>query len=363
MAGEKPNRRKAPAGCYWRGPVLWCRFTINGREHRESLSTGDPRVAERRARDIRERLVGARYGEEPRTWEQAVIAWTGHIAHQIKPSTAARYGDSLAMVEPWLAGKNIAAIGKADINALVTGRAAKVGTATIRRDLTAVASVLAFAEDQDWREGNPALDKSRRLKERRDPITLPPHEDIEAVMVLCRAPLGDLARLAWLTGARLNELVTLERRHVRNGRAFLGTTKTGRARTLDLTPEALAVLARQPAAINGALIFHREGDGLGDVSSAWRHACRMAQKAAQKAGRDFTPHRFHDLRHAFAVDYLRNGGSIYDLQLILGHSSVMTTEIYLAHLTPEEAAATKAARTKSGTNAAVSNVTNGQKAR
>jgi integrase len=37
-----------------------------------------------------------------------------------------------------------------------------------------------------------------------------------------------------------------------------------------------------------------------------------------------------------AVDYLRDGGSIYDLQQILGHASIKTTEIYLAFLTPAE---------------------------
>ncbi len=33
---------------------------------------------------------------------------------------------------------------------------------------------------------------------------------------------------------------------------------------------------------------------------------------------------------------LRRGGNIYDLQKELGHSSIQTTEIYLAHLTPDE---------------------------
>jgi integrase/recombinase XerD len=46
--------------------------------------------------------------------------------------------------------------------------------------------------------------------------------------------------------------------------------------------------------------------------------------------------RFHDLRHFFAVSYLRAGGNIYDLQKTLGHTSIKTTEIYLDFLTPEE---------------------------
>lgn len=43
-----------------------------------------------------------------------------------------------------------------------------------------------------------------------------------------------------------------------------------------------------------------------------------------------------DLRHLYAVDYLKAGGSIYDLQQILDHASIKTTEQYLRHLTPAE---------------------------
>jgi integrase/recombinase XerD len=55
----------------------------------------------------------------------------------------------------------------------------------------------------------------------------------------------------------------------------------------------------------------------------------------------FRRFRFHDLRHRFAVDYLRDGGNIYDLQKILGHASIKTTEIYLDYLTPDEQEAAK----------------------
>ena len=37
---------------------------------------------------------------------------------------------------------------------------------------------------------------------------------------------------------------------------------------------------------------------------------------------------FHSLRHTFAVKSLIKGMAIYDLKLILGHSSVTTTEVY-----------------------------------
>ena len=41
--------------------------------------------------------------------------------------------------------------------------------------------------------------------------------------------------------------------------------------------------------------------------------------------------RFHDMRHSFASLYMTQGGSLYDLQKILGHQDLKTTERY-AHL-------------------------------
>ena len=43
--------------------------------------------------------------------------------------------------------------------------------------------------------------------------------------------------------------------------------------------------------------------------------------------------RFHDLRHTFASNFLMSGGNIYDLQKMLGHSTIQVTELY-THLIP-----------------------------
>ena len=38
--------------------------------------------------------------------------------------------------------------------------------------------------------------------------------------------------------------------------------------------------------------------------------------------------RFHDLRHTFASLYMMNGGDLYELAKILGHSNIKMTERY-----------------------------------
>ena len=39
-----------------------------------------------------------------------------------------------------------------------------------------------------------------------------------------------------------------------------------------------------------------------------------------------TDFRFHDLRHTFATWYMMNGGDLYELAKILGHSNIKMTE-------------------------------------
>ena len=57
------------------------------------------------------------------------------------------------------------------------------------------------------------------------------------------------------------------------------------------------------------------------------HISKMFKKALRSIGVDESKH-FHSLRHTFAVRRLIQGTSIYDLKLLMGHSSVTTTEVY-----------------------------------
>ena len=38
---------------------------------------------------------------------------------------------------------------------------------------------------------------------------------------------------------------------------------------------------------------------------------------------------FHTLRHSYATEFIKNGGDIWELKNILGHSSINTTSLYL----------------------------------
>lgn len=347
---------------YQRGDVWWGRVTVAGREHRRSLRTGDRREAERRFEAWRADLIAeAHFGERVQKWEDAVIEWATHAPSALKPATMTRYQTSLRMVGASLEGKRLEKITRQDVAAIVAiRRKQKATSATIKRDLTAISAVIDAAIGAGWIEDNVSREylagAGRMLRERRDPIALPDQADIDAVCAIAPPMIAAMARLAIETGARLEEVVTIERRQVdmrRRTLTFL-RTKTGKARVIPLSDVAVAILSALPVNMGTTAVFwHGDGSGYANMSSRWAELVSRARDSAQKERRVFRPFRFHDLRHLAAVRMLRSGLSIYEVQQILGHATVKTTEIYLAHLTPEEVAAAKASRTNIGTDITV----------
>lgn len=129
------------------------------------------------------------------------------------------------------------------------------------------------------------------------------------------------------TGMRAQEAVTLEGQNIDRMRQQLRLvhTQTNRPRVISLvTPggDATAVLARAPEI--GPVFPSSTGRAYQNFST---HAAKVIARVCE--ARRF---RVHDLRHGFAIRALRAGMNIYSLSRHLGHTSVKTTEIYLAYL-------------------------------
>lgn len=364
-------KRKAPKGCFWRGNTLWGRIQAGGRDIKRSLRTDDPAVAESRLKVERARYIAAtRYGDQRRTFQEAMESWSPFIQREVSPKTLRRYASSLAVLQPRLDGLYLDEIDKKLIGEIVewrrlptipTGKkkAIRVSNATIKRDLTALSSVMDYAVDQEWREDNPVLSwlrpqmrKKTRIRERRDPIVLPSHADVRRVIERAPGLFATLIEAAWKTGARLDELVSAKRTQVNHARRQLTVIgKRNKQRVIDLDGWGYEdVFKPIPATLAAPWLFwHDAGGPYRTASGRFRAIIKSVAKQAQKQEQPFRPFRFHDLRHLHAVDWLKSGRSIYDLQKRLGHSSLLTTEIYLEYLTPQEQLLAKQAGTKTGT--------------
>jgi integrase len=132
-----------------------------------------------------------------------------------------------------------------------------------------------------------------------------------------------------LTGARKREVLDarwedfdFERRLWR-----IPTTKLGKPRYVPLSDGAISILKDVLRLPDCPWVFPNPDTKIPFVSifCAW-------DTARKKAG--LSDVRIHDLRHSFASLLINSGRSLYEVQKLLGHTQVKTTQRY-AHLAPE----------------------------
>jgi integrase len=162
---------------------------------------------------------------------------------------------------------------------------------------------------------------------------------MRALQHSCNPLLKYFVPLALLTGARKRELLDARWCDIDflNGVWRIPMTKSGKPLSVPLTREAHALLldlrARLPDLLEASVgneiqwVFPnpKTGKPFGSIFNSW-NTVRI------EAG--LPDLRIHDLRHSFASALVNHGVPIYDVQKLLGHQSIKTTERY-AHLAPE----------------------------
>lgn len=328
---------------YRRGPVWWGRVQRAGREYRRSLRTTARAEASARFRAwVAELDRGVFYGESRHTWKEAVVRFGREVLPRtVKPGTAARYLTSLRQLDAILGGLWLYQINRRAIADMIAQRQGQGATnATIRRDLTAMSAVLTACSAWGWVEENVARIFDRRIiRERRDPITPPSDRDLELVLAAANPDIRPLIQFAADTGMRQEEIASLDWRQVdaERGEITLIATKTGRPRTIALktiVADAAGTITGTPEKARRGYVFGhgKPRERYQTVPGKFRRVVARARSQALKNGHSFRAFRFHDLRHRFAIEWLKRGGDIYALSRHLGHSSVKTTEMYLGYI-------------------------------
>ncbi|MGO3796229.1 MAG: site-specific tyrosine recombinase XerD [Pauljensenia sp.] len=221
----------------------------------------------------------------------------------------------------------------------VTGR--PLAASSVARACAAIRGFHRFA----LREGIATEDPAARLEAPRMPERLPKALSISQVGALLDAAhvgdspveLRDAALLEFLyaTGARITEAVSLAVDDLDLEEEMPVVRLFGKGRKERLVPvghparqaiDAYLVRARPQLARRGrgtpALFVNTRGRPL-SRQSAWESVQRAASAAGLSA--HVSP---HTLRHSFATHLLEGGASIRDVQELLGHASVQTTQVY-----------------------------------
>jgi integrase/recombinase XerC len=263
------------------------------------------------------------------------------------PFTLKSYREDLKQLEEFL--RSAGCRSPADASSVVLRRfasglhAAGYAASSVARKLASTRSFFAFGQREGWVTANPA----KPLRSPKRSRKLPRFLTGEEIGRLLAAPqpgrpggLRDRAilELMYSSGVRVRELVGLDDGDLDLGGGTIRVRGKGRRERLGIVGsharEAIrAWLAARPrpaiAAAGGRrqpLFTNRFGGRL-----SVRGVGRLLEKHLAVAGlaRRATP---HTLRHSFATHLLDAGADIRSVQELLGHRSLVTTQIY-THVT------------------------------
>ncbi len=266
------------------------------------------------------------------------------------------YRRDLALAARWLDGRDggLARIDRAGLLDYLAWRA-RLGFSP-RSNARLLSALRAFFSHLSLR-GARADDPTALLEAPRQGRLLPKALTERQIEALLAAPdtgtpagLRDRAmlELMYACGLRVSELVTLPANGVNLRQGVLRVTgKGGRDRLVPLGEEAQHWLerylgeAREPLSRDAATraarsgrppaarastgpLFVGEGGAMLSRQRFWRTVKACAVVAGIEASR-ISP---HGLRHSFATHLLNHGADLRTLQMLLGHSSLSTTQIY-----------------------------------
>ncbi|HEY0231902.1 MAG TPA: site-specific tyrosine recombinase XerD [Dokdonella sp.] len=298
---------------------------------------GRPRRAEKPAnRDLQEADAALIAFFIERAWSELGLA----------DNTLANYRLDLAGYSRWLAarGGSLAASDRAQLQSYLSERSSKggsTGKGYKARSNARLLSCLRHFYRLLLREGRVQADPSLLLDAPKLPRSLPKalsENEIEAILrAPPQTPLGlrdrAMLELMYATGLRVSELVDITAAQVNLRQGVLRVLgKGGKERLVPLGDEAAHWLTRYVGEARPLLLKGARSEAL-FVSNRRAAMTRqmfwtLVKKHALAAGVASSRISPHVLRHSFATHLLNHGADLRALQLMLGHSSLSTTQIY-----------------------------------
>jgi integrase len=285
-----------------------------------------------------------------RTMDQAASDWLGSLARGRSRSHSTYERVWRLQLRDRIGGSTkVAAVREADVMRVRDDLAVHYAPATVKGALTCLSAAFTYFKKRGWVISNPCHGVRSVENPERAYNWIETHAEVARLLAACGPTLLPIVAVALLTGMRIDEIlhlqwadVDLPRRVIAVHRGRQGTAKSGRLRRLPILDALLPVLREWRLQSGGSpLVFpgtashpmRRRTDSNLPVRSK-QGVGLMFKRALRRAQLD-TSLRFHDLRHSFASHWMSDGGDIFKLSKLLGHSSVTITEKIYAHLAPD----------------------------
>ena len=302
-------------------------------------------LAEQRAEKSKTHLYGqSNLFKQKKSFEEFSLSWLeSKKANQLSPSTISNYERYLKIhLIPQVGKKDLKAILKTDIEKVQSELAKNHNAKGVNLIMTVLKSIFLEA----FREGYILKNPTHGVKKISENSLIEAFWTKSEIDQFLRAsfhhPQYSFFLVALNTGMRKGELAALKWDRIDFGRnqitvtrtrdkdGLRETTKTKLKRILPMNELVRATLMNLFSQNKGAEYVFTKSDG---SPIEVHHIYRDFDKAQKKAGIQ-TRLRFHDLRHTFASQFMMNGGNVFDLQKLLGHTDIKMTMRY-AHYSPE----------------------------
>jgi len=215
-------------------------------------------------------------------------------------------------------------------------RLVEVSPVSVNVELRALRAIMNVALRWKLLQSNPFAGMQLVRTPERTPSYLSKDDFQKLVSLVKDHWLREVIVFAVLTGMRRAEIVNLRwddvdltRRliYVQSDASF--KTKQGKRRVIPIGDVAYHLLSSKLGKTAGEYVFLHRGRRIAEswLSHKFKHCVRSAG----------LPDRlhFHSLRHTFASWLVQDGVSLYEVQKLLGHSSISVTQVY-SHLQPEQ---------------------------
>lgn len=200
---------------------------------------------------------------------------------------------------------------------------------TINKELNGLSVLLKWAKD------NNLIGAVERIKlfpgkMTRSPVPImPPSAELEAVVMEVRPEVRGLAMLEYYAGLRRNEALHLRAEDVLLERKLLIVTgKGGKQRIVPIPPRHTALIEELTRKIDEVKTGYLWVNPL--TQRPYGNIVDSLKGAAERCGVKGRMYN-HLLRHGFGTTAVESGIDIRTLQVLLGHSTSRTTELY-SHL-------------------------------